>query len=75
MESDSKNDRASVILNNLIKSKGIRKTKIADDLEINYQSLMNKFNRNSFTFDEARKIASICGYEIIFRDKDSGEDL
>ena len=49
----------------MLESKTSQK-RIADQLGIKPQSLTNLFNKKNFSFEDARKILAIMGYQLSF---------
>ena len=48
---------------------GANRQELATALEINAQSLTNKYTRDSFSAVDLVKIASACGYRLAFTDE------
>ena len=62
------NDLATYV-DDFINSKGIKKTWIADQLNISQQLLQKTLNKKNFTVDDANRILKTFGYYIDFNAK------
>ncbi|MBQ7596235.1 MAG: helix-turn-helix transcriptional regulator [Clostridia bacterium] len=58
---------AAEIVEEILVSKGITKTVLANELGITKQNLSNKFSRDNFTIQDLEKIAKILQSEIVFK--------
>lgn len=61
---------ASKIIKQLLLERGVSVKELAEKLEIQTQSMSNKLNRDTFSFNEVVKIADIlnCDVAVITRD-------
>ena len=58
------NDYTLVELRQLAKENGIKKTFIADNLNISRSNLNSLLNKKNITLDDLKKICDVLGYEI-----------
>jgi hypothetical protein len=53
--------------------KNIKTAQMAAGLGINYQSFVNKVNRDSMSYKDAEEIANLLNCDIVFRDRATGK--
>jgi hypothetical protein len=53
--------------------KNIKTAQLAAGLGINYQSFVNKVNRDSMSYKDAEEIANLLNCDIVFRDRATGK--
>lgn len=53
--------------------KNIKTAQMAAGLGINYQSFVNKVNRDSMSYKDAEEIAKLLNCDIVFRDRATGK--
>ncbi len=53
--------------------KNIKTAQMAAGLGINYQSFVNKLNRDSMSYKDAEEIANLLNCDIVFRDRATGK--
>lgn len=58
------NKDLSNLVNQIIKDNGIKKSFIADKLDISRQALDHLITKKQFSIDDANKVLNIIGYEI-----------
>ena len=58
------NKQMKELINNIIKDNGIKKTFIAEQLNITKGSFQNLLNKKNITLDDLKKICDVLGYEI-----------
>lgn len=64
------------ILKYMRKSKDLKQKEIADMLRFKCNTLSQYENNNrQATFDTIEKIANYCGFEVIFRNKKTNEEI
>lgn len=54
----------AIIIDDFIKSKGVKKIYIAEQLGMPQQRLNDLFNKKNFTIDDANRILAVIGYKI-----------
>lgn len=54
----------AIIVDDFIKSHGIRKTFIAEKMKISYPYFQKLMSKKNFTIDDANRILSVIGYKI-----------
>lgn len=64
---------ASKIIKQLLLERGMSVKELAEKLEILPQSMSNKLNRDSFSFNEVVKIADILDCEVAAITRDTGK--
>ena len=52
------------LINTLIQDNGIKKTFIADNLNMSRSNLNSLLNKKNITLDDLKKICDVLGYEI-----------
>lgn len=58
------NEQMKDLINIIIKDNGIKKTFIADNLNISRSNLNSLLNKKNITLDDLKKICDVLGYEI-----------
>lgn len=58
------NKQMKELINAIIKDNGIKKTFIAEQLNITKGSFQNLLNKKNITLDDLKKICDVMGYEI-----------
>ena len=58
------NKQMKELINNIIKDNGIKKTFIAEQLNITKGSFQNLLNKKNITLDDLKKICDVLDYEI-----------
>lgn len=58
------NKQMKELINTIIKDNGIKKTFIAEQLNITKGSFQNLLNKKNITLDDLKKICDVLGYEI-----------
>lgn len=58
------NEQMKKLINTIIKDNGIKKTFIADNLDISRSNLNSLLNKKNITLDDLKKICDVLGYEI-----------
>ena len=58
------NEQMKKLINTIIKDNGIKKTFIADNLNISRSNLNSLLNKKNITLDDLKKICDVLGYEI-----------
>lgn len=58
------NKQMKELINAIIKDNGIKKTFIAEQLNITKGSFQNLLNKKNITLDDLKKICDVLGYEI-----------
>ena len=58
------NKQMKELINNIIKDNGIKKTFIAEQLNITKGSFQNLLNKKNITLDDLKKICDVLGYQI-----------
>ena len=58
------NEQMKELINTIIKDNGIKKTFIADNLNISRSNLNSLLNKKNITLDDLKKICDVLGYEI-----------
>ena len=58
------NEQMKDLINTLIKDNGIKKTFIADNLNMSRSNLNSLLNKKNITLDDLKKICDVLGYEI-----------
>lgn len=58
------NEQMKDLINTIIKDNGIKKTFIADNLNISRSNLNSLLNKKNITLDDLKKICDVLGYEI-----------
>lgn len=58
------NKQMKELINAIIKDNGIKKTFIAEQLNITKGSFQNLLNKKNITLDDLKKICNVLGYEI-----------
>lgn len=58
------NEQMKELINTVIKDNGIKKTFIADNLNISRSNLNSLLNKKNITLDDLKKICDVLGYEI-----------
>jgi hypothetical protein len=53
--------------------KNIKTAQMAAGLGINYQSFVNKVNRDTMSYKDAEEIANLLNCDIVFRDRATGK--
>lgn len=61
-------------LNDIINKKKMTKAALAEQLKIKPNNLQNKINRDNFTSLELTEIADVLDCQILYRDKETGEE-
>lgn len=54
----------AIDIDNFIKSKGIKKTFVAQQMGISYTYFNKLLEKDNFTIDDANRILSVIGYKI-----------
>lgn len=58
------NGQMKELINDIIKDNGIKKTFIAEQLNITKGSFQNLLNKKNITLDDLKKICDVLGYQI-----------
>ena len=58
------NEQMKDLINTLIKDNGIKKTFIADNLNMSRSNLNSLLNKKNITLDDLKKICDVLGYQI-----------
>lgn len=58
------NEQMKELINTIIKDNGIKKTFIADNLNISRSNLNSLLNKKNITLDDLKKICDVLDYEI-----------
>lgn len=58
------NEQMKELINTIIKDNGIKKTFIADNLNISRSNLNSLLNKKNITLDDLKKICDVLGYQI-----------
>lgn len=58
------NKQMKDLINTIIKDNGIKKTFIAEQLDITKGSFQNLLNKKNITLDDLKKICDVLGYQI-----------
>ena len=58
------NKQMKELINAIIKENGIKKTFIAEQLNITKGSFQNLLNKKNITLDDLKKICDVLGYQI-----------
>ena len=58
------NEQMKELINTIIKDNGIKKTFIANNLNISRSNLNSLLNKKNITLDDLKKICNVLGYEI-----------
>ena len=58
------NEQMKDLINTLIKDNGIKKTFIANNLNMSRSNLNSLLNKKNITLDDLKKICDVLGYEI-----------
>lgn len=61
-------------INTIIEKQHITKAALSDKLSIKPNNLQNKLNRDNFTSLELSEIADVLNMNLVFKDKESGEE-
>ncbi|MBU5462770.1 hypothetical protein [Lachnoclostridium sp. MSJ-17] len=61
-------------INMIINKQNITKASLSDKLSIKPNNLQNKLNRDNFTSLELSEIADVLNMNLVFKDKESGEE-
>ena len=61
-------------LNDIINKKKMTKAALAEQLKIKPNNLQNKINRDNFTSLELTEIADVLDCQLLYRDKETGEE-
>lgn len=59
----------AIDVDNFIKSKGIKKTYVAQQMGIGYSYFNKLLAKDNFTIDDANRILSVIGYKIAYEIK------
>ncbi len=59
----------AIDVDNFIKSKGIKKTYVAQQMGISYSYFNKLLAKDNFTIDDANRILSVIGYKIAYEIK------
>lgn len=58
------NEQMKDLINTIIKDNGIKKTFIADNLNMSRSNLNSLLNKKNITLDDLKKICDVLGYQI-----------
>lgn len=58
------NEQMKELINTIIKDNGIKKTFIANNLNISRSNLNSLLNKKNITLDDLKKICDVLGYQI-----------
>lgn len=58
------NEQMKKLINDIIKDNGIKKTFIADNLNMSRSNLNSLLNKKNITLDDLKKICDVLGYQI-----------